>query len=328
MASNSGWPKRHEVLSREATRILTTGTKSDWSKFNKLWIKERFRIKSKSYQPHDPDEDGRDTSSKTRHSDYSIAVTHADVSGRDLSNLEFDSITFEGCNFQNSDLLSASFESCSFKNSDFSLAKLIDSVFESCDLESVSFVKAALGGTKFHDVSACQCDFSDCRLDATDFLFSDLLDSAFSGADLSGARFHRVELGGSVMNRARMYDTVFVSTPLNAVKGLDEVTFEGPCAFDSHTLLAVKDVPVSFLRGAGLPERLIEYLPSLRDDPIQFFSCFISYSSQDDAFVRRLHADLQNVGIRTWFAPEDLKTGDRFRQRIDEADLPLDFRTV
>ena len=32
-----------------------------------------------------------------------------------------------------------------------------------------------------------------------------------------------------------------------------------------------------------------------------------------------LYADLQVRGVRCWFAPEDLKSGDRFRQRIDEA---------
>lgn len=32
----------------------------------------------------------------------------------------------------------------------------------------------------------------------------------------------------------------------------------------------------------------------------------------------RLHTDLQNKGIRCWFAPEDMKIGDRIRSRIDE----------
>ena len=31
-----------------------------------------------------------------------------------------------------------------------------------------------------------------------------------------------------------------------------------------------------------------------------------------------MHADLQNKGVRCWFAPEDLKIGDRLRPRIDE----------
>ena len=36
-------------------------------------------------------------------------------------------------------------------------------------------------------------------------------------------------------------------------------------------------------------------------------------------FAERLHADLEAKGVRCWYAPHDLKIGDRFRQRIDEA---------
>jgi hypothetical protein len=53
--------------------------------------------------------------------------------------------------------------------------------------------------------------------------------------------------------------------------------------------------------------------------PIEFYSCFISYSSRDQAFAQRLHADLQAKKLRCWFAPEDLKIGDRFQERIEES---------
>ena len=52
---------------------------------------------------------------------------------------------------------------------------------------------------------------------------------------------------------------------------------------------------------------------------IDYYSCFISYSSKDDAFAKRLYADLQSNHVRCWFAPEDLKIGDRIRTGIDEA---------
>ncbi len=78
-------------------------------------------------------------------------------------------------------------------------------------------------------------------------------------------------------------------------------------------------LPLAFLRGVGLPNNLIEYLTSLLDQPIQLYSCFISYSSKDDEFARRLHADLQNKSVRCWFAPEDMKTGDRIDNTIDAA---------
>jgi hypothetical protein len=78
-------------------------------------------------------------------------------------------------------------------------------------------------------------------------------------------------------------------------------------------------LPVPFLRGCGLPDSLIEYLPSLLNQAVQFYSCFISYSSQDKEFTQRLHNDLQARGVRCWYAEEDLEIGARLRARIDES---------
>ena len=47
-----------------------------------------------------------------------------------------------------------------------------------------------------------------------------------------------------------------------------------------------------------------------------FHSCFISYSSDDEAFARRLRTDLTQRGVQCWFAPEDMKIGDKIRERI------------
>jgi hypothetical protein len=78
-------------------------------------------------------------------------------------------------------------------------------------------------------------------------------------------------------------------------------------------------LPLAFLRGVGLPDTLIGYLPSLLNQPIQFYSCFISYSSKDQAFAKRLHANLQNKGVRCWFAPHDMPIGAKTIDAIDEA---------
>jgi hypothetical protein len=51
----------------------------------------------------------------------------------------------------------------------------------------------------------------------------------------------------------------------------------------------------------------------------KYCSMFISYSSKDKALAKRLYADLQAKGVRCWFAPEDLKIGDKFRTEIDRA---------
>lgn len=36
-------------------------------------------------------------------------------------------------------------------------------------------------------------------------------------------------------------------------------------------------------------------------------------------FAERLHTGLQGKGVRCWFAPEDLRIGDKFRSRIEES---------
>jgi hypothetical protein len=53
--------------------------------------------------------------------------------------------------------------------------------------------------------------------------------------------------------------------------------------------------------------------------PIEFYSCFISYSNKDQEFAERLHADLQGKGVRCWFAPEEMKGGLKLHEQIDEA---------
>jgi hypothetical protein len=78
-------------------------------------------------------------------------------------------------------------------------------------------------------------------------------------------------------------------------------------------------IPETFLRGAGVPDDFMVYMHSLIGEPIEYYSCFISYSSKDEALARRLYADLQSKNVRCWFAPEDMKIGEEIQTRIDEA---------
>ncbi len=78
-------------------------------------------------------------------------------------------------------------------------------------------------------------------------------------------------------------------------------------------------IPEAFLRGCGVPDEFITYMGSLVGRAIEYYSCFISYSSKDQAFAERLHADLQAKGVRCWFAPEEMKGGRKIYEQIDEA---------
>jgi hypothetical protein len=100
------------------------------------------------------------------------------------------------------------------------------------------------------------------------------------------------------------------------------VVHHGPSVISIDTIyFSHGHIPDIFLRGAGVPDPMIDYMHSLVEsmNPIDYYSCFISYSSKDENFANRLYADLQNKGVRCWFAPEDMKIGDKIRPRIDEA---------
>jgi hypothetical protein len=96
------------------------------------------------------------------------------------------------------------------------------------------------------------------------------------------------------------------------------VVHEGPSTIGINTIYLSKGrIPEIFLLRAGVPEGFIAYMRSLVVRPIELYSCFISYSSKDQDFAERLYADLQARNVRCWFAPEDMKIGDRIRDRID-----------
>ncbi len=50
-----------------------------------------------------------------------------------------------------------------------------------------------------------------------------------------------------------------------------------------------------------------------------FYSVFISYSTADEEVATKLHGDLQNAGVRCWFAPHDMASGKKVHEQIDRA---------
>jgi hypothetical protein len=50
-----------------------------------------------------------------------------------------------------------------------------------------------------------------------------------------------------------------------------------------------------------------------------YHSVFISYSKDDREFAERLFTDLKMHEVQCWFAPEDLKIGDKFHDRIEHS---------
>ena len=211
-------------------------------------------------------------------------------------------------NLRGANLIEVDFPRTNLLGADLTGAVLIGATLVGATLTRADLTGAILAGA----------DLTRAILTRATLVGATLTRAILIGANLIGAILTRADLTRADVSEAALYETVFGETNLTAVRGLETCHHDGPSTIDHRTLARSGPLPLVFLRGCGLPDTLIDYLPSLLNQPFQFYSCFISYASKDHAFAERLHADLQNKGVRCWFAPEDMKIGDRLRPRIDE----------
>jgi uncharacterized protein YjbI with pentapeptide repeats len=185
------------------------------------------------------------------------------------------------------------------------------------NLIGANLPKANLGEANLRRAYLFAANLTETYLFAANLTEAILTGANLSDADLSQASLVEADLTGANLSRVGLFETIFGNINLTAVHGLETCIHDGPSILDLPSIVRSGPLPLAFLRGCGLPDALIDYLPSLLKQPFQFYSCFISYASHDQAFAERLHADLQKKGVRCWYALEDMKIGDEFRSRID-----------
>jgi hypothetical protein len=181
----------------------------------------------------------------------------------------------------------------------------------------VDLREANVSGADLRFANLCVASFRGANLTGADLSGADLSRAGLHAANLRGARLHR-----AILTEAILESTAFNDVDLSEAVGLETCNHEGPSSIGIDTVFRSRgNIPEVFLRGAGVPEPFITQMKALVGamSPIQFYSCFISYSTKDQEFADRLYADLQAKRVRCWFAPEDLKIGDKFRTRIDES---------
>ncbi len=190
---------------------------------------------------------------------------------------------------------------------------------------SANLSGASLGGANLSGANLSGADLSGAYLHITDLTEAILKEADLSEADLTEANLSRADLSdadlsGADLSKAVVSATIFAGVDLLTTKGLVEIEHRGPSHVTLHTVQLPQDgSALHFLRGAGVPDEWIDFYRANMMHPIHYHSVFISYSSKDDMLAHRLRADLQERGVRCWFAPEDMKIGDKIRARIDEA---------
>jgi hypothetical protein len=257
-----------------------------------------------------PDLSGADLSganlrgANLRKTDLSGAILRrqADLTEANLSRADLRGANLRGANLCKTDLSGAF-----LRETDLSGAFLDGAGGRGADLTKAILRMASLCGADFHEA-----DFHEAYLYEAHLIGADL-----SEADLSEANLNRAHLNGADLSGAILRDTVIGNSNLTGAKGLDTCVHHGPSILDHLTLAKSGQIPLPFLRGCGLPDPLIEYLPSLLSHAIEFYSSFISYSHKDKAFAQLLHDRLQARGIRCWLDEKQLLPGDDVYEHIE-----------
>jgi hypothetical protein len=242
-----------------------------------------------------------------------------DLTGADLAELNLRGANLSRANLSGADLRGANLIDANVAGADLSAANLSRADLNWAHLGGADLIEADLSNANLFEANLSDADLSGADLREANPSRANLIRANLSRADLRGANLIEAKLGWASLNRAELLHTIFGNVDLSETVGLDECDHHGPSTIDFRTLSRSGNLPISFLRGCGLPDNLIDYLPSLRGEAINFYSCFISYSAKDQVFADRLHADLQNKGVRCWFAPHDLPIGAKTWDAIDEA---------
>jgi hypothetical protein len=222
-------------------------------------------------------------------------------------------------------LTSAGLASADFSITDLSAADLNGANLTRADLYGAHLSGTHLGRAHLGRAYLDSADLSEANLREADLILAHLNGAHLDGADLSGAHLLSASLRGASLSGANVTDagvgwTIFGDNDLSDVKGLETVRHRGPSTIGIDTIYRSHgNIPLAFLRGAGVPDNFIEYMGSLTGKALEFYSCFISYSTKDQKFAARLYADLQNNGVRCWFAKHDMQGGKYTIDQIDRA---------
>ena len=242
-------------------------------------------------------------------------LSNADLSYADLSSADLSSADLSSANLRGADLGSTILIDATLRDTTLRDASLIDATLEGANLSGANFIDATLKGANLRSADLSSANFISASLEGTNLSGANL-----SNANLSNTTLTDTNLSGADLSNVYLWNTIFGEIDLRLVKGLEKVEHGGPSTIGINTLIRSQgDIPAAFLRGTGATEEIIEYAKSLTRRAIEYYTCFISYSSLDEDLAERLYNDLQGKGVRCWFAPHSMRPGDFIRRTIDES---------
>jgi TIR domain/Pentapeptide repeats (8 copies) len=243
---------------------------------------------------------------RLKHPEMKPDLIRADFSNAGLSKANLSDADLGGADFSDADLSRAYLLNANLFRAKLSRTKLNHAQLIKASLSEAYLINANLFNANFNDADLSHADFNDADL---------------SRAHLIKTHFNRTRLCATKFNEAILGSTIFTNTDLSKAVGLETVEHRFPSEVSIKTVYRSRGkIPEVFLRGCGVPESFIVQIPALVAalEPIQFYSCFISYSHADKSFARRLHDALQGRGIRCWLDEHQLLPGDDVFELVDQ----------
>lgn len=238
--------------------------------------------------------------------------SYMNLRGADLSRADFRGTDLFRTNLLGADLLEVNLSGVNLTRADLSYA----------DLRCASIREANLTGVNLGNANCSATDLSYANLRGSDIHSANLGNANLNRADLMDANLNFATLQNTNLEKAIIGNTLFVDVDLSTVMGLETIDHRAPSQISIDTLYKSAGlIPKDFLRGCGVPEDFIAFIPSIigAREAIQFYSCFISFSTRDEDFARRLHSRMRDEKLRVWFAPEDMKGGKLLHEQIEQA---------
>ncbi len=220
------------------------------------------------------------------------------------------------------DLNSANLSNANLSNADLSYVNLSNATLNHANLNNARLNHANLNNARLNHARLSNANLLIANLNHADLSNADLCNANFSDGFLFSADFRNANLIGTDFTNTKLGLTSFTDTDLSQAKGLETVLHHAPSTIGIDTLYkSAGKIPESFLRGCGVPDDFITFVPSHFgiQQAIQFYSCFISYSTKDEEFARRLYSRMRDENLRVWFAPEHIKGGQKIHEQIERA---------
>ncbi|MGI9060496.1 MAG: toll/interleukin-1 receptor domain-containing protein [Ktedonobacteraceae bacterium] len=253
-------------------------------------------------------------------------LSHATLSSADLRSANLNSADLIRANLIRANLNSATLNSANLNFANLSYANLshahLNPAFlEHANLHGADLFEADLSGANLYSTNLSGATLRSADLRSANLSHADLSSADLNGADLICANLSGAKFRGTNLSETKLSFTIFGGeVDLRSVKGLVEINHAYPSIVQLHGIQLPQDgSALHFLRGVSVPDEWIDLYRATMMHPIQYYSCFLSYSSTDEHIAKRLHADPQANDVGCWFAPHDLKPGNYVRKEIDQA---------